>query len=103
MDETTKSFEEIVGTIRGVNDSIDELNGVNKQLEGGIADISDLITSLSAASEENAATAQELNATTDLFNNNVQDLELSGDSVQRSAVDLNDIIREFKIDGGSLE
>ena len=44
-----------------------------------------------------AATAQELNATTDLFGNNVVQLEESGQSVHSSADDLGDIIRKFRV------
>ena len=60
--------------------------------------ISNLIQKLSEISEQNAATAQELNATTDRVNDNVELLSENGGSVSRSAEDLESIIARFKVD-----
>ncbi|MCR5792413.1 MAG: methyl-accepting chemotaxis protein [Lachnospiraceae bacterium] len=97
VDETNSSFDAIVQSIVTVNNSVDEISGVNDNLNNGIAEITDLISSLSAISEENAATAQELNATTDTVSESVYTLDEVAKSVRTSARDLADIIKEFKM------
>ena len=84
--------------IQSINSTVDALHSANENLGEGVANISGLIENLSAISEENAATAQELNATTDTVNNSVVVLAENGDNVSKSAMDLERIISEFKVD-----
>lgn len=98
VDETAQSFENIAGGIKTINDSVDELHEANKGLGEGVNNISALIQKLAEISEQNAATAQELNATTDKVNDNVEMLAENGGSVSRSAENLERIIAEFKVD-----
>ena len=81
-----------------INESVDDLHTNNEGLGEGVANISNLIQKLSEISEQNAATAQELNATTDRVNDNVELLSENGGSVSRSAEDLESIIARFKVD-----
>ena len=79
-----------------MNHSVINLNNVNQELENGIREIGSLIESLSAASEENAATAEELNATTDIVTGNIANLHDTGSSINGSAKGLGEIIGTFK-------
>ncbi|MEE3394020.1 MAG: methyl-accepting chemotaxis protein [Lachnospiraceae bacterium] len=103
VEETSNSFTDIANGIQEINATVDELHAANENLSDGVANISGLIENLSAISEENAATAQELNATTDTVNSSVEILAQNGDSVNRSAQDLERIISEFKVDASTVE
>ena len=96
VDETAESFSGIASQIASVNDAIDGLNEANQNLERGVRAISDSISNLSAISEENAATAQELNATTESVNTNVENLDVQGRDVAEAAVKLQEIVGVFK-------
>ncbi len=98
VEETSQSFTDIASGIQNINATVDELHEANRNLSDGVANISGLIENLSAISEENAATAQELNATTDTVNTSVEVLAENGDNVSKSALDLERIIKEFKVD-----
>ena len=98
VEETSQSFTDIANGIQSINSTVDALHSANENLGEGVANISGLIENLSAISEENAATAQELNATTDTVNNSVVVLAENGDNVSKSAMDLERIISEFKVD-----
>lgn len=98
VEETSQSFSNIAEGIQTINESVDELHGNNEGLGEGVANISNLIQKLAEISEQNAATAQELNATTDKVNDNVELLTENGGSVSRSAEDLEKIIARFKVD-----
>ena len=102
VEETSNSFTDIASGIQNINATVDELHAANQNLSDGVANISGLIENLSAISEENAATAQELNATTDTVNTSVEVLAENGNSVSRSAIDLENIIRVFKVDASDL-
>ncbi len=95
--DTREQFEAIVASIGKVGKGVQTLDEANAQLERGVASIRDLLDSLSAASEENAATAQELSATTQSVNGGVQELKDAVDSVGNSAEDLVAIVDDFKI------
>ncbi|MBR6326329.1 MAG: hypothetical protein IKR61_05935 [Lachnospiraceae bacterium] len=95
--DTREQFEAIVASIGKVGKGVQTLDEANAQLEHGVSSIRDLLDSLSAASEENAATAQELSATTQSVNGSVQELRESVDSVGNSAEDLVAIVDDFKI------
>ena len=58
--------------------------------------IADSISNLSAISQENAATAQELSATTENVNENVESLDVQGKGVADAAVELQQIVSVFK-------
>ena len=102
VEETSNSFTDIASGIQNINATVDELHSANRNLSEGVANISGLIENLSAISEENAATAQELNATTDTVNTSVEVLAENGNSVNRSALDLERIIKEFKVDESGM-
>lgn len=62
----------------------------------GFAVVADSISNFSAISEENAATAQELNATTEDVNSNVEKLDIRGNDVAEAAEQLQEIVSVFR-------
>lgn len=95
---TKEGFEAIVDNVNIVNDGVEKLRIVNESLGEKVTAISDVIESLSAASEENAATAEELSATTSTVTDNIVDLEHTGNRVNSSSEDLNSIVKEYQLD-----
>ncbi len=101
--ETAGSFEAIADRMNTVNGAVDALKDTNDALSQGVEGVSGLISSLSAISEENAATAQELNATTEDVNVNVENLSVMGAGVDDSAKGLEEIISIFKVNDETQE
>ncbi len=102
VEETSNSFTDIASGIQNINATVDELHDANASLGEGVHNISTLIENLSATSEENAATAQELNATTDTVNTTVEALAENGNNVSQSALDLERLISEFRVNGNDM-
>lgn len=97
VENTKDSFEAIVSNVEVVNNGVDKLDKVNVDLEKRIAAIAGLVDNLSAASEENAATAEELSASTSTITSGFELLRETGDSVSKSSDDLSDIVSEYSI------
>jgi len=97
VDETKESFTAIVGHVETVNSDVANLNDVNNKLGSGVNTINELISSLASASEENAATAQELTATTTTVSASVDELQETGVSIHSSSDSLANIINEFNV------
>lgn len=95
--QTKNSFDKIITSIEHVNVEVSQLEDVNKHLESGFMHIMELVSSLSAASQENAATAEELNATTEVVTDTVEHLHEIGVSINGSAEELSQVIGKFKV------
>ncbi len=95
---TKEGFEAIVGNVGIVSEGVEKLRVVNENLGQKVSSISLAIESLSAASEENAATAEELSATTTTVTDNIVDLELTGKKVSSSSEDLNNIVKDYRLE-----
>lgn len=96
-DNTKEKFTDIVDSIKKVNEQIEVLAGVNKGLEKEFTDVSDIVSSLSATAEENAASSQEIAATTEQVNGNIGDIVQESSDVEDSANALKNIIDQFKM------
>jgi len=94
---TRKGFESIVNGTAVVNSDVERLQSVNYQLGECVKNIGVLVESLSAASEENAATAEELSATTASVSGSIGELAATGRSVNDSSSELNNIVSEYTI------
>lgn len=97
VSHTKDRFMDIVSSINSIEQEIGTLNAVNRELGEGIKNISDVVSSLSAASEENAATAEELSATTEVVSESVKSIRETGSEINKSSEELNAIISKFKI------
>ena len=95
--ETKQGFEAIVDNLDVVRDGAENLKSINASLDRKVSAITGLVESLSAASEENAATAQELSATTTTVTNSITDLEETGNNVSSSSDELSELISNYRI------
>lgn len=95
--ETKNSFEAIVDNVKTVDNGVRILNGVNADLDKGINNVLSLVESLSASSEENAATAQELSATTSTVTDSMVELKQTGGDVNSASTGLSAIVGEFSV------
>ncbi|MCQ2537258.1 MAG: methyl-accepting chemotaxis protein [Lachnospiraceae bacterium] len=97
VDNTKDSFVAIVDNIEIVNNGVNNLEEINKVLGERVINIQKLVESLSAASQESAATAEELSATTTTVTKTINDLEESGKSVSASSEELSNIVSSYSI------
>lgn len=97
VEDTKESFTTIVNNLKIVNDDVATLNSVNTALGGDISEINELVTSLAAASQENAATSEELTATTTTVAGSVDEIKEIGGNVNNSSKDLAEIIGRFRL------
>ncbi len=95
--ETKNSFEAIVDNVKTVDNGVRILNGVNADLDKGINNVLSLVESLSASSEENAATAQELSATTSTVTDSMVELKQTGGDVNSASTGLSAIVGKFSV------
>jgi len=95
VNNTKAGFAEIVDGTVVVNTDVGALNEVNVKLGESVDTIQNLVEALSAASEENAATAEELSATTATVASSIMDLAETGKSINGSSDELNSIVTEY--------
>ena len=100
---TMNKYKTIVESISTINSEIEVLEGVNTKLDIGFKNISELITSLSAASEENAAVADELAQQADNVLNNVNGIGTSSENVHDLADGLKDIVGMFNLGENDID
>lgn len=96
VSRTKDRFMDIVSSVNSIEKEIGTLDSVNQELGKGIRNISDVVSSLSASSEENAATAEELSATTEVVSGSVKHIRETGTEINQSSDELNAIICKFK-------
>lgn len=97
VDNTKNKFSEIVQAIQTVDHEITNLDDVNKVLEKNFTTVIDLVANLSSASQENAATSEEITATTDTVATSMNDVYQTGSAVNSLANELVTIISDFKL------
>ncbi len=97
VENTGDAFGNIVNTVDVVNAAIGEIENINKVLEQKVVAISESVESLSSISEENAATAQELSATSELVKKSVNELVETQEHVGSASENLNNIVKTFKL------
>ena len=94
---TREKFTDIVKAIQTVDKEVSNLEDVNKTIEKNFVTVIDLVSNLSSAAQENAATSEELTATTDTVATNMNEAHQTGVSVNDLAHELNEIIGDFKL------
>ena len=100
---TRDKYNSIVDSVGTINSEIVTLRSINKNLANGFGGISGLITNLSASTQENAATAEELAASATSVLEDVYNIEVSGQAVNKSAEDLKNVINVFTLDDEDAE
>ena len=81
MHTTRKKFDDIVAAINDINEEIMRITNVNRDVTKDFTSINDLVSSLSAASEENAASSEEIAATTENVRMGISDVNTSSQEV----------------------
>ncbi len=97
VENTRTGFTAIVNNVDIVNSGVVKLKEVSNSLGDKVVAITDLISGLSSISQESAATAEELSATTTTVTRAINDLESTGKVVDESATSLNAIADQYKI------
>lgn len=97
LDATKSKFEEVSSEICVSLEGIKEIQNKTELLDEARAKIVDVITNLSAISEENAASAEETTASTEELNASVSELASSAEQLKEMAASLENEIKIFKI------
>ncbi|MDR2889726.1 MAG: methyl-accepting chemotaxis protein [Lachnospiraceae bacterium] len=93
---TTKDrYGEIVESIKSVEQAINGFHQINTNLDTNFNAISTLVESLSAVSEENAATIHELTTTTEAIAQNVEYVNTSSQEVRAASEGMYNTISKF--------
>ncbi len=98
VNNTKVKYVEIVDTIKIVEDEIESFKQINSGLEDNFGSIASLVENLSAISQENAATTEELSATADMIANSMGDIKSNSQSVHNMADDMHGLISTFTVD-----
>lgn len=99
VEATRGKFVDIVDSINKVNEAIKRITEVNDVINTNFSQVNDLVTSLSAAAEENAASSEEIAATTDMIKSSVGNVYEVSKEIDREADTLADEVKHFKLRG----
>lgn len=97
LDATKSKFEEVSSEINVSLEGIRQILNKTESLDDAREKIVDVITNLSAISEENAASAEETTASTEELNASVAELANSAEKLKEMAISLEDEVKIFKI------
>ncbi|MBR1740405.1 MAG: hypothetical protein IJ733_00765, partial [Lachnospiraceae bacterium] len=97
VNTTRNKFDDIVKAINSINDEIKRITKVNRDVTDDFTKINDLVSSLSAASEENAASSQEIAATTENVRVGISEVNTSSQEVNEAAASLVEIVGQFEL------
>ena len=96
VNETKEKYTSIADTIENINEEIQALEEISKQMEQSCRVVVDIIANLSAAAEENAATTEETSASSEMILNNMGSILNISNTVNDLSVNLKAILDEFK-------
>ena len=96
VNETKSKYTAIANTIESINDEIQALEEISKQMEQSCIVVVDIIANLSAAAEENAATTEETSASSEMILGNMESILEISNKVNDLSVNLKSILDEFK-------
>lgn len=94
--ETKSKYTAIADTIESINDEIQALEEISKQMEQSCRVVVDIIANLSAAAEENAATTEETSASSEMILGNMESILEISNNVNALSVNLKSILDQFK-------
>ena len=95
--ETKNKYMTIVDSIQGINKEIDSLNLISDEMEKSRLRVVDIVSSLSAIAQENAASTEETSATTEEVLATMLNLSEIGINVEKLSEKLTEIIGKFKL------
>ncbi|MDF2539916.1 MAG: methyl-accepting chemotaxis sensory transducer [Herbinix sp.] len=94
---TNKKYISISETMKASQEAVKELNASEDEMQKAKNDILDMMQTLSAIAEENAAGTQEASATIEEQNAAINDIAQSSERLAGLSSDLEAIIKKFKI------
>lgn len=94
---TQDKYMTIVESVQNINREITILNSISKNMETSRLHVVDLVSSLAAIAEENAAGTEETSATTQEILATMMTLSEVGATVDKLSETLADIISKFKL------
>ncbi len=97
VNETKERYTSIVNTLDTVNQEIKTLDLVSQNMEESRRKVLDIITSLSAIAQENAASTEETSATTEEILASMITINEAVSEIDNLSIQLNDVINQFKL------
>ncbi|WP_180272678.1 methyl-accepting chemotaxis protein [Konateibacter massiliensis] len=97
VNETKERYSNIVNTIGKINDEIEILDEVGKNMEESRSRVVDIISSLAAIAEENAASTEETSATTEEIMASMITINEAVTEVDSLSVELKSLIKKFTL------
>ena len=94
---TKEKYDTITSSIASINSEIHSLTKVSDEMERSRGVVVDIVTSLAAIAEENAASTEETSATTEEVLATMMTLNEIGLQIDALSTDLNQIISQFKL------
>ncbi|WP_026506559.1 methyl-accepting chemotaxis protein [Butyrivibrio sp. MC2013] len=95
--KTQEKFENIVESVVNMDSRIKNIAGVNKEMGINFTNVNDLISSLSAASEENAANSEEISATTETVGESMNNVNEASKGINTEADALTKAVGIFRL------
>jgi len=97
VNETKDRYSTIVDTLDKVNEEIRNLDMVSKSMEKSRNDVVDIISTLAAIAEENAASTEETSATTEEVLASMITINEAVSEIDQLSLELNGVIKKFKL------
>jgi len=97
VNDTKEKYLVIVKTIDSINEEVNSLNMVSREIEKSRTQVADIVSSLSAIAEENAASTQETSATTEEVLATMTIIDELGRSIAQLSKELQDIVLRFEL------
>jgi len=94
---TQQKFEGIAAAIIKTKEALNQLNKSGVEMEEKKAEILDIIQSMSAIAEQNAASTQEASASSEELTASMTEVSNSSEALTELAEELMKIIKKFKI------
>jgi methyl-accepting chemotaxis protein len=94
--ETKNKYIAIADTIDDINLEIVTLEDISKQMETSFHTVVEIISNLSAAAEENAATTEETSASSEMILENMESMLKISNTMNDLSTNLKSILDEFK-------
>lgn len=96
-DETAEAVREVIGMIADVRENFNKAKDAAEVTRNRCVDLNDTMSSLSAISEENAASAQETSASMQEVNNTVENISELSSTLENVSNELTELLEVFHV------
>ncbi|MDE7258563.1 MAG: hypothetical protein K2N77_04925, partial [Lachnospiraceae bacterium] len=97
LKSVSHSFEDVDGNIAEAAGAVNTISDIVEIVDRNKISVLDSVSSLSGISEENAASAEEANVSTDELRANIEDVAKQADELKSVIKQLNDSVAFFQI------